>query len=36
MLMLFVILIVGSEDPDGPAEDRPVLGHAGLCQEDLG
>lgn len=29
-------LIAGSKDPNGPAENRPVLGHAGLCQEDLG
>lgn len=34
--MLLDIFLAGSEDPNGPAENRPVLGHAGLCQEDPG
>lgn len=36
VLMVAVTLVAGAEDPNGPAEDRPVLRHAGLRQEDLG
>lgn len=36
LFMLLVTVAAGPEDPNGPAEDRPVLRHAGLRQEDPG